>query len=438
MKRFIENDLKKWKEKKRRKPLILRGARQVGKTYSVMRFGEDFFDNVAVVNLERNPEWHHIFDGNLDVSGIRADLEIVLKQKIVPGKTLLFIDEIQSCPRAITALRYFYEEMPNLHVVTAGSLLEFAIDDISFPVGRVQFLHLHPLCFAEYLWATGNNEAANIILGSPEIVSETIHQFLSEELRRYFFIGGMPGSVAAYVKTGSMQESFEVQAEICDTYRLDFAKYKPQADKYCLNSVLTTAAQNVGQQIKYSRLADGYSNPTLKKAFDLLCLANVIRKIPSVDPSGLPLGATAAAKVFKAIMVDIGLLRYLSGMPVDVEYGKADLNNIYRGAMSEQFVGQEMVLSQKQDVYYWSRRAKSSSSEVDYVAVMDGRIHPVEVKSGASGTLKSLHLFLKTYKSCSKAIVFSTRPYAELPETKITFIPLYFAFSATGGSMSLT
>jgi len=117
-------------------------------------------------------------------------------------------------------------------------------------------------------------------LGPPEIVSETIHQFLSEELRRYFFIGGMPGSVAAYVKTGSMQESFEVQAEICDTYRLDFAKYKPQADKYCLNSVLTTAAQNVGQQIKYSRLADGYSNPTLKKAFDLLCLANVIRKNP--------------------------------------------------------------------------------------------------------------------------------------------------------------
>ena len=217
MKRFIENDLKKWKEGKRRKPLILRGARQVGKTYSVMRFGEDSFETVAVVNLERNPEWHRIFHGNLDAGRIRADLEIVLKQKILPGRTLLFIDEIQSCPRAITALRYFYEEIPNLHVVAAGSLLEFAMEDISFPVGRIQFLHLHPLCFAEYLWATGNNEAANIILGPPEIVSETIHQFLSEELRRYFFIGGMPGSIAAYVETGSMQESFEVQAEICET-----------------------------------------------------------------------------------------------------------------------------------------------------------------------------------------------------------------------------
>ena len=188
--------------------------------------------------------------------------------------------------KRLQRLRYFYEEMSNLHLVAAGSLLEFAMAGISFPVGRVQFLHLHPLCFAEYLWATGNNEAANIILGPPESVSETIHQFLAEELRRYFFIGGMPGSVAAYVETGSMQESFEVQAEICETYRLDFAKYKPQADKYCLNAVFTTAAQNVGQQIKYSRLADGYSNPTLRKAFDLLCLANVIRKIPSVDPSG--------------------------------------------------------------------------------------------------------------------------------------------------------
>ena len=433
MKRLIDTDLKTWKESTRRKPLILRGARQVGKTYSIVRFGKNSFDNIAVVNMERNPGWHRVFDGNFDTGRICADLEILLKQKILPGKTLLFIDEIQACPKAITALRYFYEEMPDLHVVAAGSLLEFAMKDISFPVGRVQFLQLHPLCFAEHLRAIGYEEAANTVLGPPEPVSQTIHEFLCEELRRYFFVGGMPASVMAYVETGSMQESFEVQAEICDTYRLDFAKYKPQADKYCLDTILTTVTQNVGQQIKYSRLADGYSNPTLKKAFDLLCHANIIRKIPSVDPSGLPLGATAASKVFKAIMVDIGLMRHLSGMPVELEYGKADLVNIFRGAMSEQFVGQEMVLSQKQNIYYWSRRAKSSSAEVDYVAVIDGNIHPVEVKSGASGTLKSLHLFLKTYPNCSNGIVFSTRPHAELPESKITFLPLYFAFSATRG-----
>jgi len=434
MKRFIDLELKKWKESKRRKPLILRGARQVGKTYSIKQFGEKYFDNVALVDLERNPDWHRVFAGGLNAGRIRSDLEILLKQKILPGKTLLFIDEIQACPQAITALRYFYEELPDLHVVAAGSLLEFALKDISFPVGRVQFLYLHPLCFAEYLQATGNEEAAGIILGRPGEVSQTIHAFLCEELRRYFFIGGMPEGVKAYVETGSMQESFEVQAEICDTYRLDFAKYSPKADKHCLNAVLTTISRNVGQQIKYSRLADGYSNPTLKRAFDVLCLANIVRKIPSVNPFGLPLGATASEKIFKALLVDIGLMRYLTGMPVDVEYGKADLLGIYNGAMAEQFVGQELVLSQKGDVYYWSRRAKSSSAEVDYVAVMDGKIYPVEVKSGSSGRLKSLHLFLQTYSNSSEGIVFSMRPYAELPEKNIIFVPLYFAFSATAGS----
>jgi len=434
VKRFIDQELRKWKEARRRKPLIVRGVRQVGKTYSVRQFGESCFDTLAVVNLERNPDWHRVFDGNLQPKRICADLEILLRQKIVPGKTLLFIDEIQACPRAITALRYFYEELPDLHVVAAGSLLEFAMKNISFPVGRVQFSRLHPLCFAEYLQATGNDEAANIVLGSPQTVSQTIHEFLCEELRRYFFVGGMPESVLAYVETGSMRESFEVQAEICDTYRLDFSKYSPHADKHCLNAVLTTVAQSVGQQIKYSRLADGYSNPTLKKAFNLLSLANVIRKVPSVDPSGLPLGATAAANIFKALMVDIGLMRHLTGMPVDVEYGKADLLNIYRGAMAEQFVGQEMILSQKDDLYYWSRQAKSSSAEVDYVAVIDGRIHPVEVKSGASGRLKSLHLFLEKYKNSPRGIVFSMRPYAEPAEKNIVFMPLYFAFSAIRGS----
>lgn len=434
MKRFIDQELKRWKESKRRKPLILRGARQVGKTYSVKQFGEKYFDNVALVDLERNPEWHRVFDGDLNAKRICADLEILLKQKILPGKTLLFIDEIQACPKAITALRYFYEELPDLHVVAAGSLLEFAIKDISFPVGRVQFSHLHPLCFAEYLQATGNEEAAGIILGRPGEISQTIHTFLCDELRRYFFIGGMPEGVKAYIETGSMRESFEVQAEICDTYRLDFAKYSPKADKHCINAVLTTITQNVGQQIKYSRLADGYSNPTLKRAFDVLCLANIIRKIPSVDPSGLPLGATASEKIFKALLVDIGLMRYLTGMPVDVEYGKTDLLSIYNGAMAEQFVGQEMVLSQKGDIYYWSRRTKSSSAEVDYVAVIDGRIYPVEVKSGSSGRLKSLHLFLQGYNNSPEGIVFSMRPYAELPEKNITFVPLYFAFSATAGS----
>ncbi len=437
MKRFIDQELLKWKHRKRRKPLIIRGARQVGKTYSIRSFGESHFDMFALADLERNPELHRIFNGNLDAKQIIADLEILLGQKIYPGKTLLFIDEIQACPRAITALRYLYEEMPDLHVIAAGSLLEFAMKDISFPVGRIQFLQLYPLCFVEYLLSIGHNEAARILLEPPKAVSEPVNEFLLEELRRYFFIGGMPESVLSYMESGSMQEAFEVQAEICETYRMDFAKYRPQVNKDCLNSVLTSISQNVGQQIKYSRLATGFSNPTLKKAFDLLAMAKIIAKIPSTDPSGLPIGASSSDKVFKGLMVDIGLMRYLTGMPINIEYQKAELLNIYRGGMAEQFVGQEMLLSQNGSLHYWSRQAKSSSAEVDYLAIIDGKIYPIEVKSGPSGRLKSLHIFLKTYQNCPKGIVFSTGPYGELAQERISFVPLYYAFSATGGYVDL-
>ena len=433
MKRLIEQDLANWKNSRRRKPLILRGARQVGKTYSITRFGEKSFDEVATIDLERNPECHRIFEGDLDPKRITGDLEVLLNRKIVPGKTLLFFDEIQACPRAITALRYFYEELPDLHVIAAGSLLEFAMKEASFPVGRVQFMHLSPLSFVEYLMATGRDEAAHTIMAPPGRLADSIDDLLCKELRRYFFVGGMPECVMAYTATGSLRESFEVQAEICETYRMDFAKYAPRADKLCLNAVLTSVARTVGRQIKFSRLADGYSNPTLKKAFELLCLAGLIRKVPSTDPSGLPMGATASPKIFKALIVDIGLMRYLTGMPVDVEYEKTDLLDIYRGAMAEQFVGQEMVLSQNNELYYWSRQAKSSSAEVDYVSVHAGKIYPVEVKSGPAGRLKSLHLFLEQYRNSPGGIVLSMRPYAGLQEQKLKFIPLYFAFSATGG-----
>lgn len=433
MKRFIDKELKDWKESSRRKPLIVRGVRQVGKTYSIKQFGSSEFENLAYIDLERNTNIRRIFEGNLQAKQILSDLEILLGQRIVPGKSLLFIDEIQACPRAIMALRYFFEELPDLHVIAAGSLLEFAMKDIAFPVGRVQFLHLYPITFAEYLAATGHEDAAHIILGKPGKTSDTTHTFLCEELRRYFFVGGMPESVKVYSETTSMKESFDVQAEICDTYRMDFAKYAPHSNKHCLTAVFTSAARNVSQQTKYSKLADGYSNPTMKKAYDLLHLAGVIRKIPSTDPSGLPLGAKASAKIFKTLMVDIGIMRYLTSMPAEVEYNTPDLLDIYRGAVAEQFAGQELAVSQKGKLFYWARHAKSSSAEVDFLAVVEGSILPIEIKSGASGRLKSMHLFLQTYPKSQKGLVFSTRPYAELTDDRIVFIPLYYIFSATEG-----
>jgi uncharacterized protein len=258
-----------------------------------------------------------------------------------------------------------------------------------------------------------------------------VHELLRDELKRYFFIGGMPAAVNAYKENGSLRDAFEVQGENAESYRMDFAKYTPQVDRYCLDSVFTTLAQSVGQQIKYARLGEGYGNPTLKKAFEALCLAQVARRITSVNPTGLPLGASASVKVFKALMLDLGLMRYLSGVPDDIEYARGDLLAIYRDAMAEQFVGQEMLVSQQGSLYYWDRQAKSSSAEVDYLAVMNGIIHPVEVKSGATGSLRSLHLFLASYPECGNALVFSYQPYSDLPEQKITFLPLYSAFATT-------
>lgn len=430
MRRFTTDKLVTWRDHCRRKPLIIRGARQVGKTWAVRDFGQHHLPGtVHVIDLEKRPDWHRVFEPDLDAKRILRELEVLVNARIVPGRDLLFLDEIQSCPRAIMALRYFHEECPDLHVIAAGSLLEFAMKDIAFPVGRVQFVTLSPMTFAEFLLATGKDVAAEVVLSPPGPQPESVHVMLLDELRRYLFIGGMPEAVRAYVESGSMQEAFAVHAELADAYRQDFGKYAPRADKRCLNDVFTSLARNAGRQIKYSNLAEGYTNPTIRKAFELLCLAQVARKVPSAVPGGLPLGASSSGRNFKALMVDIGLMQFLCGMPVDVEYARADLLDIYEGAMAEQFVGQELIAT-GQDLYYWSRQARGSSAEVDYLIAVKDRIHPIEVKSGAAGRLRSLHMLLQDYPDCGPGYVFSSAPYSELPDQRLVFLPLYYAYSA--------
>jgi hypothetical protein len=234
-----------------------------------------------------------------------------------------------------------------------------------------------------------------------------------------------------------MQDSFRVQAEIAEACRLDFSKYAPHADKQCLSEVLTSSAQGVGGQTKYSKLADGFSGFMCKKAYTLLTLAGILRKITSLDPSGLPLDSRASSKIFKTLMVDIGLMRHLTGMPTSLEFNAPNLLDIYRGSMAEQFAGQEIAISQNGELHYWARLAKSSTAEVDYCAVIDGAVVPVEVKNCSSGRLKSMHLFLETYPASPKGIVLSTNPFRELPDERLQFVPLYFAYSATGGKGTL-
>lgn len=425
-----------WRDHENRKPLLLRGARQVGKTWVVSDFGKNYFPGkFHLIDLEKNAAWHQVFQGDLDAKRIVAELELLVNAPIRPGEDLLFFDEIQSCPRALMALRYFYEEIPQLHVIAAGSLLEFALKDISFPVGRVQNLTMHPLCFAEYLQATGKDMAAQIILQPARKLPESIHRMLLDELRRYMFIGGMPECVKLALAQNKIRDAFAIQADLLHTFRQDFGKYATFSNRQCLEAVLTSAAQFVGKQIKYARLAEGFTNPTIKKAFDLLTLARLIIKIPAASPAGLPLGASASAKKFKALLLDIGLMQSLCNLPVEREFLQSDLLKIYQGALAEQFVGQE-ILAAGNNLFYWSREAKSSSAEVDFLIVRQGKIMPVEVKSGPAGRLRSLHLILQQFPGCPQGLVFSTAPFAQLPEQKLTFVPLYYAYQMAASEAS--
>jgi uncharacterized protein len=426
MKRLAENQILLWKDSPRRKPMIIRGARQVGKTWLVENLLAEQFESFVKVDLEKRRDLHPFFNGDLDPKGIVEGLEIG-EGRILPGKTLLFFDEIQACPRAIMALRYFYELMPELHVVAAGSLLEFAFNDISVPVGRLQYVDLYPMTFYEYLLALGKIPMAEQTLKTPKLASETIQKLALSELKKYFFVGGMPECVKTYRDTGSMFEVLQVQSEILDSYRDDFSKYSPRMDTTCIDAVFLNVARSIGDKLKYTRLNEGHSYQLNHKAFDLLVKARVIHKISACNPSGRPLGATANPKKFKACMLDIGLLQRLCQVPVELEMKQENLLAIYRGRLAEQFVAQELLAWHSSELFYWARNARGSSAEVDYLAVREGQIYPIEVKSGAGGSMKSLHLMLKKYPNCPNGIVLHSGSYRELPEQKLVFMPIYCA-----------
>lgn len=436
MKRSVENDILEWKKSTRRKPLIIRGARQVGKTWLVENVLAKEFDSFVSIDLEKRRDLHALFEGSLDPKALVEGLEII-DGRIVPGKTLLFIDEVQACPRALMSLRYFYEQMPELHMVAAGSLLEFIFSEISFPVGRIQHLDMHPMTFFEYLLALNKKTMAEKSLKRPEKITVAVQQTIMDELRKYFFVGGMPESVKAYRDTGSMVESFDVQSEILDSYRADFSKYKPGIDTTCLDTVFQNVARSVGEQLKYTRLNEHFSYQTNHKAFDLLVKARLISKIQSCNPSGLPLGASVNPRRFKAALLDIGLMQQLCQIPAELAVKQENLLNIYQGRLAEQFVAQELCAGQNRELFYWSREARGSSAEVDFVVVNKGKIFPVEVKSGAAGRMKSIHSMLDRYDNCTRGLVLYDGTYQDVPEQKLTFLPLYCAAAITGDALKI-
>jgi predicted AAA+ superfamily ATPase len=446
MKRVVTDKLLQWRDSAARRPLVVRGARQVGKTYSILDFGRAAFSGqVHHVDLELRRDAHAAFGDDVTPATVLRRLQVILGIEVVPGRDLLFIDEIQACPRAITSLRYFHESMPELHVAAAGSLLEFALGDDSFPVGRVEPLYMRPLTFVEYLWATGNEVAADVVAAGPRAVDPAIHEALLARLREYLFVGGMPAAVQAFVDSGVLGDAFAVQDAIVATYRDDFGKYGVRVDNDCIDEVLRSVARSVGRQVKYARLAQGSRNSTIKRCFDLLAASRVVERVPSASPAGLPLGASPGAARFKATFLDVGLMQRLNGMPHDIDLATADLMGLYEGALAEQFVGQELRATLAghpggDGLYYWTRvgEARNATAEVDYLVTIGGRLVPIEVKSGPAGKLRSLHVLLKQYPQCAPGLVLSEGPYAELPEQQLVFAPLYFAGSLGGLSGART
>ena len=434
MERQIDAKLLGWKKSEFRKPLIIRGARQVGKTFSVSSFGENHFETFIKIDFERDRTSHRIFEGDLSAKKLLSELEIHANKMIIPGKTLLFFDEIQECERALLSLRYFYEEMPELHIISAGSMLEFALGSVSFPVGRLSFEWMRPMTFHEFLIASDRKILADRLPSISDFkpLSQTAHLKVLEQLKLYFLVGGMPEAVKRYCRTSSLTQGFIVHEEIYQSYLQSLMKYNKRADVDSLDHLLRSLPSQVGNQIKYTRLDPDRRIEKTKKSLQILEKALLFHIIKSSNAHGLPLNAGASSKIMKPLFLDIGLMQYHCGVhPSDI-LNERDLSKIYKGALAEQFVGQEMLASGGSEnfkLFYWSRAKKSSSAEVDYLYVKNGRIFPIEVKSGPAGKLKSLHIFLNEHPNVEKGYVMSPALFERQTAEKLLFMPVYTRFA---------
>ncbi len=425
MKRLVDWHLRTWKNKKERKPLLLKGARQIGKTYSVRQLGMEF-DSLVEINFELTPDAKTIFEKNLDPKRIIWELELLLEKKIIPGKTLLFLDEVQAAPKAIIALRYFYEIMPSLHVVAAGSLVDFAVEKVGMPVGRVEMLYVYPLTFMEFLAALGNEALIDAIL-KKEKLSEVLHEKLLDLLGHYLAIGGMPEAIRAWVETKDPRASFEAQQSLVETYRQDFPKYAKRDELTSLDVLFNQIPQFIGKQFKYSQVHGNFKKKELLPCIELLKRANVIHQVTHTSGNGFPLGGQVNLNWFKIIFLDIGLCQNLLGLDLPTWFLNPDKDLINRGSIVEAFVGQELLAygspKSKQDLYFWKRESKSAQSEVDYVYGYKYKILPIEVKSGHGSTLRSMHRFLDEHEKSLLGVRFWAKNYSD--SENIESLPLY-------------
>jgi hypothetical protein len=398
--RFAEQSLFSWLHKDVRKPLVLRGARQVGKSTLVREFARKNNLVLSEINLERHLLLDELFQ-TTNVTAICRELEAITGKNIQAPGTLLFFDEIQATPHALMLLRYLHEEMPEVPIIAAGSLLEFTLADHSFsmPVGRIQYYHLHPVSFSEFVQAMEPSLLRYIQEFAPDSPPPAIaHQKLSQLQREFFFVGGMPEAVFDYQKNQSLTSVQEIHRSIIDTYQDDFAKYAKQNDLVLLQKVLSFIPRALGQKIKYTAIDKEQRSAKIKETIDLLAKARVCHKVYHSHSTGVPLAAETNESVYKLLFLDIGLANYVLGLDWTTLNKMEEQQIINEGGLAEQFVGQHLVnISKGMDaprLHYWLREGKRDNAEVDYVLSLSGKVLPVEVKSGKSGTLKSLHQFM--------------------------------------------
>jgi len=388
-----------WFEQTHHKPLILRGARQVGKSTLIRLFAEEKRLELVELNLERNPEYADLFISN-DPKQIVATMRLMLNKSIRPATSILFLDEIQATPKILASLRYFYEEMPDLHVVAAGSLLDFELASPSFsmPVGRISYLHLHPMNFTEFLRAVGEPSLAEYLetwqIGDD--LPRPLHRKLTERLRQCMAVGGMPEVVKNFAETMDYRQCEQIKQDLLATFADDFAKYARHQDQELIRLVFRKVPALIGRKVKYSGISRDMPTPRVARAMNQLHMARVITRVVRTAANGLPLAVEENIKFFKLLFLDAGLVSTM--LNITWQALQENLMLINQGVLAEQWVGQELLSSLDGHLppylHYWAREARSSSAEVDYV-IASGQPVPVEVKAGKSGSLKSLHLFLK-------------------------------------------
>jgi predicted AAA+ superfamily ATPase len=400
--RRITASLSQWRTSFGRRPVIIRGARQIGKSHSIREFGRAHFENVVEVNLEERRTLAGLFESG-DPKLICAELALQFNQPIQPGKTLLFLDEIQEAPAALGALRFFFEKLPELHVACAGSMLDMVLDrekNLRVPVGRVEYLYMAPCSFVEFLDALDETIAKETVqtlsLSTPP--SDEAHRKLLDLFNRYVLCGGMPAVVAAYADAPESLRFRKLQADLIQTFREDLRKYKTRIDYDKLDAAFATLPRFVSQEFKFTTFNPTWSSTTTQSLLDLFSQARIINYVYSSAGNGVPLAAEVKRSPHKFTFVDVGLLCSSMGLTIEKIAGwNHDLVN--PGIVTEQVVGQELLayfdaLFEPKN-FAWKRDKPGANAQVDYLYVSDGVVIPLEVKSGTTGTLKSLKIFLK-------------------------------------------